>query len=133
MGVEFCAAVEGVLTCYGNGGFEGSAVLICVYETLYAADYEFERGQSCLSTCYFCNWREQIQLVPLDPLGQSSSFGIPFAFFKGLQMSIVKVVFVIVGEGEWSSLVITDIGFPSAKMSKDCLLSRMFEQSRLMA
>lgn len=74
-----------------------------------------------------------MESVPLEPLGQSSSFGMPFAFFSGLQMSIVKVVFVIVGEGEWSSLVITDMGLPRADMSKDCLSSRMLEQSRLMA
>lgn len=48
-------------------------------------------------------------------------------------MSMVKVVFVIVGLGEWSSDVITDIGLPRAEMSKDCLSSRIAEQSRLKA
>lgn len=67
--------------------------------------------------------------LPLVEFGQSSSFGKPFVFFSGLQMSIVKVVLVMV-EGECCLLVITDIGEPRAKTSKDCLLSRMSEQSR---
>lgn len=71
--------------------------------------------------------------IPVVPLGQSSSFGMPFAFGKGLQMPMVKVVFVMVGDGEWSSLVMTDIGFPRAEMSKDCLSARTLEQSKLMA
>ena len=33
--------------------------------------------------------------VPLEALGQSSSFDTPFCFSKGRQMSIVKVVFMI--------------------------------------
>lgn len=71
--------------------------------------------------------------IPIVPLGQYSSFGMPCAFFRGLQMSMVKVVFVMVGDGEWSSLVMTDIGFPRGEMSKDCLSSRMLEQSKPVA
>lgn len=44
---------------------------------------------------------------------------------------MVKVVFVRVGDGALSTLVMTDMGLPRAEMSKDCLLSRMSEQSRL--
>lgn len=71
--------------------------------------------------------------ILIDPLVQSSSIGMPWAFFRGLQISMVKVVLVIVGDGEWSSLVITEIGFPRGEMSKDCLSARMLEQSKLMA
>ena len=48
-------------------------------------------------------------------------------------MSMVKVVLVKVGEGEWSSVVMTDIGFPRAERSKDCPSSRTLEQSKPMA
>lgn len=70
--------------------------------------------------------------VLLVPFSQSSNFGIPLAFFRGLQTSTVYVRFVRVGAGEWSSLDMTDMGLPRAEMSNDCLLSRMCEQSRLM-
>lgn len=48
-------------------------------------------------------------------------------------MSMVKVVFVMLGWGKRSSDVITDIGLSRAEMSKDCLSSRMFEQSKVEA
>ena len=48
-----------------------------------------------------CGLGRRLELdIRIVPLGQSSSLGMPFAFSRGLQMSMVKVVFVIVGEGE---------------------------------
>lgn len=77
------------------------------------------------------SWMKRNKTVPLEPLVQSLSFGIPFVFFMFLHMLTVKVVVVfVVGKGTWSLLVITEIGLPSAETSKDCLSARMSLQSR---